>query len=123
MTVTLPARLRGQAHRVGRRAALRHADRGRTRPPATGSWSLSLSASVALTVTEVSPDAATVNGLVPLVVSESSAAARVTFWLVFQLLVVNVRLAPDDTVRLESPEPAVVATVTLPDGCADRRTA
>ena len=47
---------------------------------------VSLSASVAVTVTEVRPLDATVIGRVPLVVSVSSAAARVTVCAVLQLL-------------------------------------
>src|ERR1044072_3338807 len=82
----------------------------------------SLSASVAVTVTDGRPVEATVIGRVPLVESASSAAASVTFWVTFQFAVVKVRLAPADTVMLVSPVPAVEVTVTLPVGWTARRT-
>src|SRR5258707_2942243 len=76
----------------------------------------SLSSSDAVTVTDVSPLEATVIGRVPLVVSASSAAARVTVWVTFQFAVVKLRLAPTETVRSASPVPAVGGTLTRPAG-------
>ena len=69
----------------------------------------SLSTSVAVTATAVRPVEATLIVRVPLVVSASSAAARVTVCGVAKLAGVKVRLPPPETVMLVSPAPAAIA--------------
>jgi hypothetical protein len=53
----------------------------------------------------------------PFAVSASWAAESVTVWYVSQLAVVNIRLAPDDTVISLSPENLATDTVLLAAGC------
>src|SRR5690606_31732249 len=83
-----------------------------------------LSASVAVTVTGLIPEVvdATIIVRVPLVVSESCDAARVTVCGSFQLLGVKVRLAPLATVMFSSPVPAVEVTTTFDVGAEVSRT-
>ena len=67
-------------------------------------FAVSLSASVAVTLTAASPVDVTSNTAEPFVRSASSAAASVTVCGVSQLAVVNVRAAPPLSDRSVSPE-------------------
>ena len=82
----------------------------------TTSDCVSLSASVPVTLTVVSPLDVTSNTADPFVRSTSSAAASVTVCAVFQFAVVNVSELPPLTDRSVSPEARATLTVTLAAG-------